>query len=229
MDFFYQRKKIKNMNLRVNRNLEIVLSIPMRHPINKAKDFIVQKYGWIQRQQIVLLKYVEEQETEVFNDGDLLYLLGEKYVIKLVKDKSNKVTVGEENVEIHIKERYFESKNYIKKTYEEWLKKFAIPIFGEQVQKYQLIMKNEKIIFPDVEVRKMRRRWGCCFPNVGKVVFNLNLIKVPMECIEYVVIHELAHFKYANHSRNFYDLVEKYMPEWKKRKMILDKEYSVII
>lgn len=62
----------------------------------------------------------------------------------------------------------------------------------------------------------------------NKVTFNLNLIKTPMYCIEYVVLHELAHFEYQNHSKNFYKFVEKFMPDWKKRKKILDEEFMLI-
>lgn len=156
-------------------------------------------------------------------------MLGGKYIIILVKDKSNKVTIGEETVEIHVKEQYFEDKDYIRKMYEDWLKKFAMPILHELTEKYQLKLEKQGIKFPKIEIRKMKRRWGCCFPKMRKVVFNLSLIKTPMECIEYVVLHELSHFKYQNHSKEFYNFIGTYMKDWKERKIVLDKEYTVVV
>ena len=71
----------------------------------------------------------------------------------------------------------------------------------------------------------MKSRWGCCFPFKNKVVFNLSLIKTPIDCVEYVVIHELSHFKYRNHSKDFYNFVAIYMPNWKEKRKVLNKEY----
>ena len=197
--------------------------------IFRVKDFIIQKYSWIQKQQNYFAKYTGEKETTDFNNGEIIYLLGRKYIINLVKDKENKVTIGEEIVEIHIKEKYIEDKEYKKRIYEKWIKEFSMPILYKLTEKYQEMLKGQRIKFPKIEIRKMKRRWGCCFPKQGKIVYNLGLIKVPMECIEYVVLHELSHFKHPNHSTKFYNFVANYMPDWKSRKKILDKEYTVII
>ena len=75
----------------------------------------------------------------------------------------------------------------------------------------------------------MKSRWGSCIPSRNKVIFNLNLIKTPMCCIEYVVLHELSHLKYQNHSKNFYNFISIFMPDWKERKKILNKEFMGIV
>ena len=75
----------------------------------------------------------------------------------------------------------------------------------------------------------MKSRWGSCIPSNNKVIFNLKLIKTPICCIEYVVLHELSHFKYQDHSKNFYNFVTIFMPDWKARKKILDEEFMGII
>ena len=63
------------------------------------------------------------------------------------------------------------------------------------------------IKIPTIEIRQMKTRWGSCIPACNKVIFNLNLIKTPICCIEYVVLHELSHFKHQNHSKNFYNFI----------------------
>lgn len=74
-----------------------------------------------------------------------------------------------------------------------------------------------------VEARRMRRRWGSCLPR-GMIILNSELLGAPRECVEYVVAHELCHLKEANHSRRFYALMERLIPEWKELRRRLNRE-----
>ena len=79
---------------------------------------------------------------------------------------------------------------------------------------YNIIRRNIKKYrkeLPEIEIKKLKTRWGSCSPYQNKVTFNLSLIKTPIECVEYVVIHELSHFKEQNHSKKFYKIVESYI------------------
>ena len=117
----------------------------------------------------------------------------------------------------------------IEKVYYKWLKEYAIGILTELVKKYQTELKKYNIKVPKIEIRQMKSRWGSCLPSNNKVIFNLNLIKTPICCIEYVVLHELSHFKYPNHSKSFYNFVTIFMPDWNTRKKILDEEFMGVV
>ena len=229
VEFFYTRKKIKNLILKVNKENEIVISLPKRASLNDAKEFITKKYSWIQKARIKHETYDKIKETKEFNEGEILYLFGNPYQLEISIQKENNVYIKDQTICIGIKERYIENKAYIIKVYEEWLKKLAMVAYTEYVDKYQKLMENYNIPYPEIYIRKMKSRWGECFPKKKKIVLNISLIKVPKKCIEYVVVHELAHFKYPNHSKQFYSFVEQFIPEWKERRKALNKEYTRII
>jgi predicted metal-dependent hydrolase len=70
----------------------------------------------------------------------------------------------------------------------------------------------------------MVSRWGSCQPRENILCFNTALIEAPVECIEYVVAHEFTHFLEANHSKSFYNKLEKIIPDWKQRRNILNNK-----
>ena len=74
------------------------------------------------------------------------------------------------------------------------------------------------IKYPQIKFRKMTSRWGSCHSVKGILTFNTNLMYAPIECVEYVVLHEFTHFLQANHSEKFYDELEKVCPDWKIRR-----------
>lgn len=73
-------------------------------------------------------------------------------------------------------------------------------------------------------IREMKTRWGSCNTKIGRLCFNLLLVKTPAECIDYVILHELAHIEVPNHSKEFWRIVERYMPDYRERRKKL-KEF----
>ena len=227
--FFIQRKNIKNINLKVNLDKKVTMSIPMKMEIEIAKEFVKKKAEWIKKQQNYYESFTEEKENITFENGETVYLLGKQYKMKIIPSSKNSIEVKSKYFEINIKEKYIENKKYIRKVYDKWLKEYAEQILNDLIIRYQSTLKKYNIRIPKLEIRQMKSRWGSCIPSSNKVIFNLNLIKTPMCCIEYVVLHELSHFKYQNHSKNFYNFITIFMPDWKERKKILDEEYFGIV
>ena len=227
--FFVQRKNIKNINLKVNLDKKVTMSIPMKMEIEIAKEFVKNKADWIKKQQNYYESFAEEKENITFENGETVYLLGKQYKMKIILTTKNSIEVKGKYFEINIKEKYAANKKYIRKVYDKWLKEYAEQILNDLIIRYQSTLKKYNIKIPKLEIRQMKSRWGSCIPSSNKVIFNLNLIKTPMCCIEYVVLHELSHFKYQNHSKNFYNFITIFMPDWKERKKILDEEFMGVV
>ena len=74
-------------------------------------------------------------------------------------------------------------------------------------------------------MRSMKAKWGICRPLAGCITFNARLAMTPQACIDYVAVHEFVHFIHADHSKNFYAVLQRIMPDWKKRRTFLNDNY----
>jgi len=110
------------------------------------------------------------------------------------------------------------------KLMDDWYRKRAQKIFCESLEKMYPTIQKYGVEKPDIEVRLMKARWGSALTDKNTILLNAELIKAPKYCIDYVVLHELIHFKYNNHGENFYRMLYALMPDWEKRKAILDEE-----
>ncbi len=117
------------------------------------------------------------------------------------------------NIIISTKE--YNSEEKIKKILYKWYKENAIQVFNSSLEKYS---KLTTLNFNELKIRKMKNKWGSCRYLKKIITLNLELIKKPIECIEYVALHEIAHIKYPHHKKEFWDFINIYMPDWKIRK-----------
>jgi len=227
--FYVKRKKIKNMYMRFSEDGKLIITTSKTCKLEQIEEFVKDKKKWIIRQQSLQEKIKFEKEKEYFEIGDKLYFLGKQYILKIVLGNINSVELDEKDIIITVKEKFYQDKEYIKKLYEEWLKNQCLKVTSRYAQKYFPKMKKYKIPFPNIQIKKFKARWGCCIPKKLMVEFAMNLVKTPEICIEYVVVHELAHFKFIHHNSDFYNFVEKFIPDWKMRRNILNKEFGRII
>lgn len=100
-------------------------------------------------------------------------------------------------------------------------RKKALAYLQPMVDRWYPAVEPYGVPRPHVTVRAMRTRYGSCSVGRGRITLSSVLLQVPEECAEYVVLHELAHFVHPNHSRQFYEFIAGYMPDWKKREKLL--------
>lgn len=227
--FYIKRKKIKNMYMRLSNEGKLIITASKMCTIDKIEKFIKQKEQWIFKQIIFYKQINEYKENITISNNSNLYFLGNKYIVKIISSNKNYIEFENKNIVFNIKEKFILDEKYIKKVYEDWLKQECLNVVKIYVEDYINKMKKYNIPLPEIEIKKFKARWGCCIPKKCKIEFAMNLVKVPKECIEYVVVHELCHFKCIHHDKRFYDFVSLFIPDWRKRREILNKEFGRII
>ncbi len=217
------RKNVKNLNLRIKPNGTISVSVNNRISQEKIDLFLTEHTDFI----LNALKKYEELEKNKPEElklvtGDILKILGTERTLRVESGSKNSVTCDKYFLTLTVKD----TNNYDlkKKVFEKWKKEQASKLVTEICEAMYPYFEKYVPVFPQLKFRKMTSRWGSCQPKGNILTFNTLLIEAPVECIEYVVAHEFTHFLEANHSKNFYNRLEKIMPDWKERKKLLNNK-----
>lgn len=216
-------KNVKNLNLRIRPDGTVYVSANSRISQEKIESFLTEHSDFILN---ALKKYEDinmNKPPEIrLISGETLKILGTERTLSVEKGSKNTVTCEKYSITLTVKNTDdFELK---RKTIEKWKKEQAAKLIMEICETMYPYFKNYVPVFPQIKFRKMTSRWGSCQPKGNILTFNTLLIETPLECIEYVVAHEFTHFLEANHSKNFYNKLEKIMPDWKKRRNILNNK-----
>lgn len=214
-----KRKKIKNMILKVKGDGTIHLSVPYGVKDEVIDDFIKRKTRWIEDS----LKKVLEKNKYTINismeNGEVHYYLGKPYILKVIYALKEEVKIENENLVLYT--RYIDNKEKKGLLLSYWYKNRAIDIFNKYILMYSKIL-NKNV--NKVTIKYMKTRWGSCSVQRRNISLNLELIKKPVECIEYVVLHEIAHIEHPNHSKDFWNYVGLYMPNYKEIRKELENK-----
>lgn len=211
------RKSIKHMYLRVSAiDGAVKVTAPLHVSINEIEHFVRLKKSWILRshERIIQKKL---SEKPLVNEN-VQYYLGEAYQLKMhFNAQSARIEIEQNVMHCFLLEEY----NAVQKEYllQVWYKQQMQDILPKLIEKWEV---KVGVKTHGYRIKSMKSRWGSC-QIVSKIIcLNLSLIKKPLQCLEYVVVHELVHLLEANHSQRFYKLMDKFMPEWKQYKALLD-------
>nr|WP_285855314.1 SprT family zinc-dependent metalloprotease [Paenibacillus cellulositrophicus] len=224
IEFFIERKRVKNVNLNIKPNMTIMVSASEKVPLSFIYDFVKSKGGWI-------LKNIKTfEQVQPYKQSDREYVSGEsfKYLGKQFRLRVE-ITSEEERVKYYrgfIVLMVKDPKDYAQKAklMDDWYRVKAAKIFEESLDKQYPLVQKYGIKRPKIDLRVMKARWGSALIDSNTISLNAELIKAPKHCIDYVVLHELIHFKYNDHKDSFYNMLFSLMPDWEKRKAILDDE-----
>ncbi len=201
MDYIIVKKSIKNMYIQI-KDGKVYVRVPKRMTQKEIEKLIKDKEKWIN-------KHLNVQKEKNEDNEKYIELLGEKYEINIINSNRDCIEIKDEKAYIYISKDSTEKREkLIKNLY----KKCALTQYTKTTQK----MMELTGLAPDSwKIRDIHSAWGSC-SSKRNITLSLNLIKKREELIEYVVIHELCHLKHMNHSKEFWSLVEKYVPNYKE-------------
>jgi hypothetical protein len=217
------KKPIKNIHLKVYRDMTVNLSVPISVPDEWIVNFLNERISWIDKQ---ITKY---KESSGYNNlanivnGSSTQLLGKDMRIFKKASLSNSIEVDEKKINVFLKDI---NDDYLaNKLFENWWREKALSVFQNELDNmYNSTFRKYEIPKPIISIKKMKTLWGSCTKLKGKITLNEYLLKADIRCIQYVILHELTHLIYNYHNSDFYNFITVQMPDWKERKKQLDKE-----
>ena len=196
------RKNNKNTYIRIKEG-KILITTSYFTSNNTLKKIIEQNQKSIQK----MIEKKEKQETR----KEYFYLLGVPYKIiikeeKIAIDKTKKIVITPSLEELENK-----------------IKEESLTIYKSHLEQYYHNF-HESIPYPKLKIRKMTSRWGVCNTKTNTITLNLELMHYELDCLDYVIVHELSHLIVPNHSKDFWNIVSKYYPNYKEIRKKLRNE-----
>lgn len=219
----YRRRKTIKITIKPDLSVEVIA--PMRTSKKYLKELVLKKTSWILKHRERMKKSLRIIKEHEYKDGEVFYILGKAYKLRVMKSSQNNVFIFQNDIFICAKKK--DDIDYKKRLMEKWYSEMASAklknIYDNVCEKFKEIYEHK----PKLAFRKMKARWGSYTPIENKVLLNSNLIKVPEKCIEYVIVHELCHIQYLNHKKEFYNFLEHFIPEWKSIREELNRYANV--
>ncbi|MFM9400948.1 M48 family metallopeptidase [Myroides odoratimimus] len=212
-------KDIKNVHLRVHPPFgRVTLSAPKDMDIEHLRVFVSTKLGWIRKEKKKFLSQQREPEY-LYITNESHYFFGKRYLLKITPtDIKSEVILHHNKIEILISD--INNKDLIKKKMYQWYRQQLKEFLSERIE----FFKDKMNVSPEsFGIRKVKTKWGSCNDVSKTIWFNIELVKKPKECIDYIVVHELVHLKERSHNKNFILLMNKYYPNWQLRKRQLNE------
>lgn len=215
------RKAIKNLHLGVYPPYgRVRVAAPQATSDDAIRLAIIARMGWIKRQR-AKFEAQPRQSERAYISGETHFFLGRRFRLNLIEgSRSGHVKVRNSRTldlyvrdgsDLSVRQRVFLS------WYREELRSRAAPL----IEKWASSME---IPLPLWGIKRMKTKWGTCNIDARRIWINLELIKKPPQCLEYIVVHELTHFFERNHSDRFVALMDRMLPQWRTMRDELNAE-----
>ena len=204
-----EKKKIKNMHLYVKPPLgRVVISAPVKVPNKAIELFARSNLPWVRRQ----IKKFQEQPRAAkrqYVSGETLFLWGVPYVLKVIDAEKTDCKIDGDKILLYLP----------KESSVEWRDRFMREIYrAELCRKVEVLLPKWEAVTGlqanEWRTKYMKTRWGTCNISAKRIWLNVQLAQKSLHCLEYVILHELIHLTEKQHNERFYELMDKFMPEW---------------
>lgn len=216
-----EKRKRKTISIQIDTNGDVKVVAPINVNEQYISDIVLKKGKWILETREKVIKKMNEKVIREIKDGSTFLFLGKEYPLQLIYDyslKHMKVSFNESEGKFVIKANT-EDKEKIKKELEKWYSSKTMEIVLKKIKKHENKFKDK---VTEVKVKEQKRRWASCtYKNA--ILFNWRCSMAREDVVEYIVVHEMCHFDYKNHSKDFWNRVAEIMPDYREKHEYLRK------
>lgn len=213
------RKAIKNLHLGVYPpNGRVRVAAPMTVSNDAVRLAVIGKLGWIGRQRRRFLAQPRQSKRELVS-GESHYFMGRRYRLRVVEFEgaaAQRVRLRPGIIELHVRTGALRSSR--EAVLDAWHREKLREVAGALMEKWQRKLGVEA----DWNIKRMKTKWGACNPASRRVWLNLELVRSPPACLEYIVVHELVHLMARRHDERFFALMDRHLPNWRARRELLN-------
>ncbi|ERJ60448.1 M48 family metallopeptidase [Sphingobacterium paucimobilis] len=210
-------KPIKNLHLSVHPpEGRVTIASPDFYDLEKVKIYAASKLGWIKKEQRKFRDQARENERMMIT-RESHYLFGERYLLDVRQSNRNSIQILGKKMILHVKD--IEDLQLKKAILYRFYRKELRNKLKAMVQQYAALLQVD---LPEFKIRVMKTKWGSCATDLKRIWFNIELAKKPIDCIEYIIVHELVHLLERNHNKRFILLMDQYYPSWRTQKKLLN-------
>jgi predicted metal-dependent hydrolase len=217
IDYYIKRsKRIKTSELIVDSD-RIEVRTPLNKTLEDTRDIVRNKGRWILRKQKEYRDSIQEIIKPTFQENSTLPYLGQNYHL-VIYENQQRDTIEFVNrefvVSITSSHEDKDTKSKVRELYEEWLKRTAYQILKQKTEMYA---QKAGVRVHEISVKSsLKSRWAS-LTSKGSINFNMHLIKAPQHIIDYIVLHEVCHFKIRGHSHRYWALLYRHIPNYQER------------
>jgi predicted metal-dependent hydrolase len=213
------RKDIKNLHLSVHPPTgRVRIAAPARTSLDAIRAFAIAHVGWIRRNQRKI-KMQEREPPREYVDRESHFVWGERVMLHVVeRDGPPSIVRRHRTLILQVRPgtTVGEKQRVMESWYRDEVRRAAAPVRAKWEEHLGVAVRQ-------TFVQRMKTKWGSCNPLTSNVRLNTDLGKKPPECLDYVVLHELAHLRERTHSPEFFALLDHSMPQWREvRRMLND-------
>jgi predicted metal-dependent hydrolase len=220
IDYELSYARRKTLEIAVHPDLRVVVKAPQGSDPAQVEGIVRQRAPWILKQQRKLAEYLPQIPPRQYVSGETHYYLGRACRLKVVQGEAEGVTHTRGFLTVQVRDK--RDTERVKMLLDQWYRAQAEALFRERLAAMLPRFARFGIAEPGLRIRTMKTRWGSC-SSKGSITLNLKLMQVEVDCIDYLIAHELCHLIEMNHSKRFYALMDQMLPDWRERKERLNR------
>lgn len=215
------RKPIKNLHLGVYPPQgRVRVAAPLRVSDDAVRLVVVSKLGWIKKQKARFEAQPRQSPREMVS-GESHHVFGRRYRLRVLfaPGPAKVVLSGKAMMELRVAQDASTEQRL--RVLHDWYRQRLRERLDPLLQKWQ---KTLGVELADCGIKRMKTKWGSCNPDTRRIWINLELAKKPVQCLEYLIVHELVHLIERHHNDQFTALMNKHLPDWKTRRAVLNAQ-----